>query len=460
MSESKFQRVLGRKEVISLILGAIIGWGWVVLSGGIILDAGSVGAMIAFLLAAVVFTAIGLTYAELTSALPFTGGEHVYSHKALGKHASFICTWSLILTYVSVVALQSAALPVAFEYFFPDMKYGYLWTFAGHEVYLSYVIFGILAAIGIAVLNILGIKISASFQNIATAFILIIGFVFAVGAFLGNGSTENLEPLFANADNNMSGVFKALVVIPFLLVGFDVIPQTAEEINLPPRKVARIMLITIFFAIAWYMMVVWALALSLPSDQINRASFSVADGAIVSWGNPFFGKLLIACGIAGILTSWNAFIIGGSRAVFAMAKSNMLPKGLAAVHPKYKSPYNALVLVTVVAIISPLLGRQAMIFFVNAGSFSLLIAYALVAVSFLVLRKKFPDLERPYRAKFGNLVGFAAALFSLALAILFLPGMDAALVETEWMIVLIWYVLGFGFYGWALRQSAVVSRMS
>ena len=447
MSQSKFERVLGRKEVISLSLGAIIGWGWVVLSGGILLDAGSVGAMVAFMIAAVVFTFIGLTYAELAAAMPQAGGEHVYSHKALGKNASFICTWSMVLTYVSVVALQAAAMPVALEYFFPDMKYGYLWTFAGYEVYASYVVFGVIMAVGITALNILGIKLSANFQNIVTTFIIIIGFVFAAGAFFGNGDTANLQPLFNESSGSMfDGIAKALVVIPFMLVGFDVIPQAAEEIKMDFKKVGRLLLLTIFFAIAWYMMVVWALALALPSEDIIRAAFSVADGAVLAWGSPMFGSLLIACGIAGIMTSWNAFMIGGSRAIYAMAASKMLPSGLAAIHPKYKSPYNALLLITVVAIISALLGRQAMIFFVNAGSFSLLIAYCFVAISFLVLRKKYPKMKRPFFVKNGRIVGILAAVFSIALAVLFLPGMSAALKPIEWLIVLIWYVLGLVLY--------------
>lgn len=447
MSKSTFKKVLGGTEVLTLSLGAIIGWGWVVLSGGFIMDAGSAGTVVAFLAAAFIFTFIGLTYAELSSAMPFVGGEHVYSHKALGKHASFLCTWSLTLTYVSVVALQAAALPVAFEYFFPDLKLGYLWTFAGFEVYFSYVIVGIIATVAITVMNILGIRLSASFQNFAVILILLLGFVFAAGAFFGNGSAENLEPLFKDG---IRGIFPALVVIPFLLVGFDVIPQTAEEINLPPRRMARLLLISVFVAIAWYIMVVWALALSIPPGQIERAAFSVADGAALAWGSPFFGQLVIVCGIIGILTSWNAFMIGGSRAIFAMAESKMLPRGLNRVSKKHRAPYNALIMISIVGIISTLMGRQAMIFFVNAGSFSLLVAYFLVAVSFLVLRKKEPGMERPFMVKYGRLVGILAAVLSIGLASLFLPGMPAALVGLEWLIVLIWFVLGGIFYGWSL----------
>jgi len=100
--ETHFLRVLGRKEVLALAFGAMIGWSWVVLSGTWIYSAGTVGAILAFLFGGLVMLVIGLTYAELASALPFAGGEHVYSHRALGTGASFICTWAIILGYVSV----------------------------------------------------------------------------------------------------------------------------------------------------------------------------------------------------------------------------------------------------------------------------------------------------------------------------------------------------------------------
>ena len=90
--QTRFLRVLGRKEVLALAFGAMIGWSWVVLSGTWIDSAGTVGAILAFLLGGAAMLLIGLTYAELASALPFAGGEHVYSDRALGAGASFICT--------------------------------------------------------------------------------------------------------------------------------------------------------------------------------------------------------------------------------------------------------------------------------------------------------------------------------------------------------------------------------
>ncbi|GIT22499.1 MAG: hypothetical protein CM1200mP40_21810 [Gammaproteobacteria bacterium] len=93
--ESGFRRVLGRRDALALAFGAMIGWSWVVLSSNWIESAGTAGAIIAFLIGGAIMLVIGLTYAELASALPFAGGEHVYSHRALGAGASFICTWEI-----------------------------------------------------------------------------------------------------------------------------------------------------------------------------------------------------------------------------------------------------------------------------------------------------------------------------------------------------------------------------
>ena len=101
MQETKFVRVLTRREVLALAFGAMVGWSWVVLSADWIKSAGTIGAILAFITGGGIMIVIGLTYAELASALPFAGGEHVYSQRALGSVASFICTWSIILGYVS-----------------------------------------------------------------------------------------------------------------------------------------------------------------------------------------------------------------------------------------------------------------------------------------------------------------------------------------------------------------------
>lgn len=94
-NNDNFVRVLSRKDVLALAFGAMIGWGWVVMAGSWVSTAGSMGAMLAFVLGGLLVVLVGLTYSELASAMPLTGGEHVYSYRALGVTASFICTWAI-----------------------------------------------------------------------------------------------------------------------------------------------------------------------------------------------------------------------------------------------------------------------------------------------------------------------------------------------------------------------------
>ena len=107
---------------MALAFGAMVGWSWVALTGVWIAGAGAVGAMLAFLAGGGVLIFVGLTYAELAAAMPQVGGEHVYSGRALGRTASFICTWAILLGYTSVVAFEAVALPTVLEYLLPGFS--------------------------------------------------------------------------------------------------------------------------------------------------------------------------------------------------------------------------------------------------------------------------------------------------------------------------------------------------
>ena len=116
---------------------------------------------------------------------------------------------------------------------------------------------------------------------------------------------------------------------------------------------------------------------------------------------------------------------------------------LGRVHPRFKTPYVAILLIGGLSIIAPFFGRPAMVWLVNAGSVGVTVAYAFVAISFLALRRREPEMHRPYRVRFGEAVGIAAFVFSIAIAVMFLPFAPAALVwPNEWLIVLGWWTLG------------------
>ena len=447
--EVKFLRVLGRSEVFTLAFGAMIGWSWVVLSGTWISSAGTAGAIIAFLFGGAIILVIGLTYAELAAAMPLAGGEHVYSHRALGAGASFICTWAIILGYVSVVTFEAVALPTVLDSLIPGLDKIFLWQIAGWDVYLSWVLTGVAGSMLMTYLNIRGVRMAAVVQSVVVLAILIVGVLFVSGAAV-IGSTSNLEPLF---QDGLSGIALVLVMVPFMFVGFDTIPQAAEEINLPYKDIGSVLMLSVAMAIAWYSLIVLGVGLSLDEAAIVNGEVVTADANAAVYGEPGRIGLLVA-GLAGIITSWNAFILGGSRAIYALANASLLPSFLAKLHPEYRTPYNAVLLIGALSVIGPFFGRPVLVWVVDAGGLGIVVAYSMVAASFLILRKKEPELERPYKVPFGNAVGIAALILSLGLSLLYLPGSPSALIWQEWTIIVGWMALGAVLYLFTTRTTS------
>ncbi|HWM72123.1 MAG TPA: APC family permease [Nocardioides sp.] len=367
------------------------------------------------------------------------GGEHNYVLRGLGSRAAFVTSWSLVFGYVSVVAFEAVALPQTLLYLAPDMLAGKLWTVAGYDVYASWAAVGIIGAVAMTALNYVGIKPAAVFQGLAVLFLLAVGGLLLIGSATG-GSADNMQPLFTGG---FAGIVAVLVAVPLLFVGFDVIPQSAEEINLPFRQIGKLIVVSVVLAAVFYMVVMLTVGSSLPMEALAGSELPAADGMAELWGSQLFGDILVLGGIAGILTSWNGFLLGASRLLYAMATSGMVPRWFAKVHPRFRTPSNAVLFIGGLSVLSPLFGRQMLVWLVDAGGISIVIAFFLVAATFLVLRRREPDMERPFRVPSGNVVGTLAAVLSLGLAVLFLPGMPAALIwPYEWVILGLWWLVG------------------
>jgi len=407
--------------------------------------------MLAFAIGGLAVILIGLTYAELAAAMPLTGGEHVYSHRALGMGGSFFCTWAIILGYVSVVAFEAVALPTVVEQLFPNYKVGLLWSVADSDVYFSWALVGSVGAVVMTWINIRGIKTCALLQKVVTLLIILVGIMLITGS-LFNGETANMDPLFVGG---ASGLLAVLIMTPFMFVGFDVIPQAAEEINLPHKSIGKVLIMSVIMAVAWYILIILGVSLAMPAEQSAASGLATADAMTAVYGGGWAGKLLVIAGIGGIITSWNAFLIGGSRAVYAMAHAKMLPAALGKLHPVYNTPVNAILLVGALSIIAPFFGRKTLVWLVDAGGLGIVVAYATVALSFLILRKREPDMPRPFRVAYGQTVGYAALALSGGIIILYMPFSPAALVwPYEWVIMGGWVLLGLGFYVWSRMTHA------
>ncbi len=445
-----FQRVLARRHVIALAFGAMVGWSWVLLTGTWIARAGSLGAALAFAAAGLVMVLIALTYAELAAAMPQTGGEHVYTERAFGPGLSFVCTWSLLLGYVSVVAFEVVALPYALGWLFPALNAGALWQVAGADVYASHVAIGLGAALVLTLVNTRGIAAAAGLQGGVTAVIVFAGLVMLAGA-TGSGASANLAPLVADG---AAGVLGVVVMVPLMFVGFDVIPQAAAEIDLPPRRIGVLVVVSVLCAAAWYILVILGVAWVLDAPARAAGGLTTAAAAEAAWGGRWAGTLLVAGGIAGIVTTWNAFLVGASRLTYALAADGQLPRWLADDAPTARAPVRALWAICALSALAPWFGRPALVWLVDAGSLGVVIAYAVVALAFLVLRRRDPALARPYRVPCGPLVGGAAFVLALALVTLYLPFSPSALVwPQEWAICGAWLVLGGSLFGLARRQA-------
>ncbi|MCB1686561.1 MAG: APC family permease [Pseudomonadales bacterium] len=442
-AQARFNKVLRTRDVLTLAFGAMIGWSWVLMTGLWVEQAGSLGTLFAFLGGGLAIALIGLTYSELVSAMPRAGGEHVYTHRGLGIGASFCCTWALLLAYVNVCLFEAVALPTAVEYLAPGIRIGTLWNVFGSDVDIGFVLIGAGTSVLITIINVLGIKPAARFQNFALILILIAGILLITGA-IGSGSLENAQPWIATP---ATGILSVLIMVPALLVGFDVIPQSAEEINLPPRRIGMLLVISVFLAVAWYGVISLAVAMAMPPGALAGSSMASGDAASLLWGNPIAGSLVVLGGVAGILTSWNAFVIGGSRLLYALAGSGLVPAAFARLHPKYHTPYVGIIAIGVLSCLSPLFGRTVLVWLIDAGGFATIIAYLFVPLAFLALRRREPELPRPFRVSHPRLVGYGGLLLALALITAYLPGSPSALIwPYEWMTITIWSLLGIALF--------------
>jgi len=435
---NRLKRVLSRSDILALSFGTMVGWGWVMLPGQWIRAGGAGGAILAFLIGGIMCVLVGLTYAELTPALPVAGGEMAFAYRGLGPFWAWIGGWAITFAYIGVAAWESIAISTACDYLFHIPKVGYLWTIAGYDVYLSWAAIGIGGSVILTVLNVLGVKPAAIFQIMGTLGLFICGIIFFFGS-AAFGDADNIGPMFTG----FGGLAAVLIITPSMYLGFDVISQSTEEMNIPLKDIARVLILSIFMAGIWYILVIASMSVSAPSLIRESAEVPIADTVAYAYQVPVFGKIMILGGICGIMTSWNGYIVGASRILFAMGNAKMLPQVFSGVHTRYRTPVPALVMIGLICCLSPLLGRNANVWFINSAAIGTMINYLLVSISFIYIRKREPFLTRPFEVKNWKAVGIGAIASAAFFLYLFTPFSSNANIWTkEWYFVLGWIGIG------------------
>ena len=340
-----------QRDVLAMAFGTMIGWGWIMLSGQWAASAGMLGAILAYAVGAVLCVFVGLVYSELTPAIPYTGGGVVFSYKAMGYWPAVIAGLATAFAYLGVAAWEGPAFATALNYIVPIPELGHLWTVKGADVWVTVCLVSVIVSVIITIVNYFGAKQAAVFQTIATVGLIVVGILFLTGG-TAFGDFEYTKPLLTD----FKGFTVVLLMVPAMFVGFDVIPQSAGEMDVPLKQIPKILIISIAMAAAWYMLMIFATCVSAPTEVRTNGVIPVADAMAYAFGNPIWGKVCIVGAMCGILTSWNGFLYGGARVLFSLANAKMLPGFLAKVHPKYHTPSNAVLFCGALSTFSCLLG--------------------------------------------------------------------------------------------------------
>ena len=460
-ARSGLERRLGRFGLFALAFGSMIGVGWVTAIGSWLAQAGPLGAALAFIIGGALMLCIGLCYAEATPMLPVAGGEVAYAYAASGTVASFIVGWMLAFGYISVSAFEAISVGRVLGFLFPSLASQPLYAVSGDVVHLPHLALAAGCTVLITMLHYAGVRWVAAVQTWLTlAFILII--VLFLGAGFSSGSFDNSQPLWpaGGAGAAFGGMLAVLVTVPFWFVGFDTIPQGAEEADasVPPRLLGTLILASVAGAVAFYVLLVASVSVVAPVAATITAELPAAYAFEAAFASTTWRDLILVAALIGLFTSWNGFFLAGSRVIFALGRARIIPAAFGVTHRRFGTPHRAVLLTGAVTLLAPLLGRSALLAFVDVGSFCIAAAFLGVAVSVWKLRRSRPDLPRPYRVPGGNFVAAIAAAGSLGMLVaMVVPGSPAALTwPIEVVILGAFIILGALFWIAAARTRAEV----
>ena len=445
MSESNgnFKKDMRPIDVWGLALGAIIGWGCFVLPGSAFLPkAGPLGTMAGMLIGALLIIVIALSYGYLIRRYPLSGGEFIYTKEAIGKRNAFVCGWGMILAYWSLIPLNATALALISRYLFPGIvQWGLLYQIAGWDVYAGEVILASAFIIIMAIINIRGIKQAAWLQT-AIALTLVGCICIVTFLVMGMSDWSNLEPGFPDGRRWWKGVFSIVAMAPWAFIGFDCIPQSAEEYNFSHKKSTGIMISAILVAAILYIAVCAVTAVGLKpwqellADRVNWPTGHVVRNTLGRVGLTVLGIAMFCAVVSGM----NAFYISTSRLMYAMANEGSLPKWFAKLSPKYGTPKNGIIFTMCASLFAPWFGREILIWIVDMTSVGAAIVFAYTTASAAIIARKKNDRLQMW-------IGWIGCIFSLFfLSLLIIPGMPGYLSFQSRVVLFAWIAIGVVFY--------------
>lgn len=462
------KKSLSPLSVWALAFGCVIGWGSFINPGKkFLFNSGVAGTAIAMVLGALVMVIIAFSYAYMVPKYPKAGGEFTFTKACFGKTAAFVCGWFLIAAYLTNVPMNSTAIGLIVDGIDGKadiLKWGFSYEIAEFEVHLGEIILASAILILFGILNIIGVKKAAYVQTVLTVLLVTsVLALFITGLVSPNASLSNTKPIWgfdleatkefgyqtehAVKNSGIAGsILATFAIAPWAFVGFDTIPQAAEEFKFSYKKVIFIMVLAIAFGCFVYITnnTIAAAALEKWPDKVAAGEWVLLLAAKELLGP--FGVVLIGVAVScAVLSGIMGFYLAASRLMYSMSKDGYLPQTFAKIDEKHGTPKNALIFCIIISLSGPILGREALGWFVDMSAIGASIGFLFTCLSTCVTMHRDNDGKKSL-----FVLAIIGAIFSVSFMVLQLvpiPGLEMVrFVDESYIMLGVWIALGLIFY--------------
>ena len=456
------RRALGPINLVTLGIGAIIGTGIFTLTGVAAAMFAGPAVVLSFIIAGIGCVFAGLCYAEFASMIPISGSAYTYSYATLGELVAWIIGWALVLEYAfgaaTVAVGWSGYVSSLLAYFGVKLPFNpapsVTFSLFGFTIPAHVDIFAMAAIVVITAILVIGVRESANFNSAAVIIkvsVVVIFIGIALWYAFGHwpAMTANWHPFIPNNTGSFgsygwSGIMRGATLVFFAYIGFDAVSTAAQEAKNPQKDMPFGILGSLIICTILYILVSWLLTGIKPYTTLNTAS-PVADGAQaigIGWGI-FIIDIGAICGLASVML---VMLLGQSRILYTMSHDGLLPKWVSKIHPKFRTPYiTSIVVGAFVAFLAALFNIQFLGMLVSLGT---LLAFTVVCLGVWIMRKRRPDVPRPFRTPWVPVVPILGMVISLALMV---SGSTPAKIA-----FLLWLAVGLVIYfGYSRRHSTV-----
>ena len=471
--KASLKRQLSPMHVWAIAFGCVIGWGSFINPGKKFLPtSGVAGTAIAMILGALVMIIIAFSYAYMVPKYPQAGGEFTFTKNCFGKNMAFVCGWFLVVAYLTNVPMNSTAIGLIVDGLDGSadiLKFGFHYTIAGFDIYMGEMLLAMFILILFGFLNIIGVRKAGFVQTVLSSLLVVCVFTLFIAALVSSKAKGiNMQPVWgfdksaamaANATKAeigeyahqgtagiMGAILATFAIAPWAYVGFDAIPQAAEEFNFSFKKVSFIMIIAIVFGCFVYTSnnTVAAAALENWPDRVMAGEWVVLVAAEELLG--VFGKVLVGLGVScAVLSGIMGFYLASSRLMYSMSRDGYLPQWFGKIDAKYGTPKNAMIFCIIVSLSGPILGREALGWFVDMSAIGASIGYFFTAASTLVTARKAGDGTKFLKAMATT--GVAFSVIFMILQLIPIPGLSGVHFGKEsYIMLIVWIAIGLAFY--------------